>query len=241
MKEPLSEIKQDYLGTDNAKFLRSILERQILNWGLSDKDNKNNNYLRSITRDNNGPRDIIAKAIDWYLNSIKEYVDIMGALSKGELKAVSSSLFNIQEWRLNDYILERRIKNKGSLKIKELLLEDKVKYEQLYRLVERLDLLPGEIGYKFAYRKVAEGKNIIWFKDIDKALKYINGFLVVTVEKKDFKKIKKKKIKKEIKKKEIIIPKRHLDNPSGKPLSSLDFATEHHLGEKSSKGKFIGY
>ena len=238
--------KIEYLETENAKLLKDILERQLHDKGLSSKDNKKNKHLLSITRDNYGPKEVIAQAINWYRDSAKEYEDIKGALCSGELRTVSSFILDIEKWRLNQYILERHLKRMGSLDVGQLLAEDGLKCEELGGLIKKLDT-PQVLAYQIAYENVTKRKNIVWFEDIKKALDYVENFLTISLKEKEIKHIRKKEFREEIEKKEIIIPQiykdkkelpvheKYADNKNIKYMAKKINAVEIPIAKKSNE------
>ena len=237
---------EKYLKTENAQLLKDILERQLYNKGLSSKDNRNNKHFLSITRENYGPREVLIQAINWYRDSVKEYVAIKGALCKGELRTMSSFILDIQKWRLNQYILERHIKETGSLDMGQLLLEDRLKNEKLCGLIKRLDT-HGILAYQIAYENVTKPKNIVWFEDIKKSLYYVENFLTISLKEKEIKHFRKKEFKEEIEKKEIIMPQiykdkkelpvheKYADNKNIKYMAKKINAVEIPIAKKSNE------
>jgi hypothetical protein len=61
----------DYFKTDNFNLLTDILEKQLREKGLSEKDNKNNSNIIKIIESRFSPvlygsRDLVVKTMDWF-------------------------------------------------------------------------------------------------------------------------------------------------------------------------------
>ena len=150
-----------YIGTDNAELLEHILNKQLTAIGLSVAE------AAKIARDDRAPRDDILVAINWCQNVVKEYIEITGALCKGELKVMGGRVLDVPEWKFNQYVMERHITKADNMDLKEMLLKDSVKYEKLFALIQEL-----ETPRMLAYKKVVQHNHIVWFTDMNKALKF---------------------------------------------------------------------
>jgi len=209
-------IMDKYLDTDNAKLLESILKKQLTVNGLSIVE------ATKIARDDKAPREDIFITINWCKDVVKDYIEITGALCKGELKFMGAVVLDVPEWKFNQYILERHIKKADNLDLKEMLLKDGIKYEKLFTLIQELGT-PRILTYK----KVIQHNNIVWFTYMDNALKYVNNFLT---EPYNIEQLPKKEIKKQIHKKSLYIPAGFLDakvnEKSGKIVDTIDYSDE---------------
>ncbi len=152
-----------YLQTKNAKLLEDILRARLPHSELALID------AAKILNNDNASRESIYLAINLCRNVITDYIELTGALCKGELSVIGSKVFDSSRWRFNRYIMNRPITRVGKLTLRETLLEDGLHYEKLAILISKLNE-PRTI----IYEHVTSSNNTIWFKELNKALVYVN-------------------------------------------------------------------
>jgi hypothetical protein len=158
----------DYYSKDNKNriLLEGILRREFLDTGMSFQD------VAYVAKGVYNSVPHIRAIVNACKQTIIQYEDIKGALSKGELNNTGGRMLGIMPRKFDRSFIQRQTYKTEGTVLNIELAEEGFQHNQIKKVLDKIDA-----SRVMTYQGITKMDGLIWFKDNTKAQIYIKEFL----------------------------------------------------------------